>query len=36
VSGQTIGADNATLTVMIGGDKAAFERALPAFKRLVN
>ncbi len=32
VSGQTIGADNATLTVMIGGDTAAFERALPAIQ----
>ena len=32
VSGQTIGADNATLTVMIGGDAAAFERALPAIQ----
>ena len=30
VSGQTIGAENATLTVMIGGDVAAFERAYPA------
>ena len=39
VSGQTIGADNATLTVMIGGDKAAFERALPviqAFGKLIK
>lgn len=32
VSGQTIGAETGTLTVMIGGDKAAFERALPAIK----
>ncbi|MBK0062237.1 MULTISPECIES: NAD(P)-dependent oxidoreductase [unclassified Acinetobacter] len=32
VSGQTIGADNATLTVMVGGDQAAFERALPAIE----
>ena len=32
VSGQTIGADNATLTVMVGGDQAAFERALPAIQ----
>ena len=30
VSGQTIGAETATLTVMIGGDTEAFERALPA------
>lgn len=32
VSGQTIGAENATLTVMVGGDAAAFERALPAMQ----
>ena len=32
VSGQTIGADNATLTVMIGGEATAFERALPAIQ----
>jgi len=32
VSGQTIGAENGTLTVMIGGDKFAFERALPALQ----
>ena len=30
VSGQTIGAENATLTVMVGGDVHAFERAYPA------
>ncbi len=30
VSGQTIGAETATLTVMIGSDTEAFERALPA------
>ena len=30
VSGQSIGADTASLTVMIGGDTEAFERALPA------
>ena len=30
VSGQTIGAETATLTVMVGGDTEAFERALPA------
>ena len=30
VSGQTIGAENATLTVMVGGDINAFERAYPA------
>ncbi|CAG69099.1 NAD(P)-dependent oxidoreductase [Acinetobacter baylyi] len=32
VSGQTIGADNATLTVMVGGDFTAFERAYPAMQ----
>ncbi|RGD87660.1 NAD(P)-dependent oxidoreductase [Acinetobacter sp. SWAC57] len=32
VSGQTVGADNATLTVMIGGEATAFERALPAIQ----
>ena len=32
VSGQTIGAENGTLTVMVGGDTAAFERALPAIQ----
>ena len=32
VSGQTIGAENGTLTVMIGGEAAAFERALPAIQ----
>ena len=32
VSGQTIGAENATLTVMIGGEASAFEKALPAIQ----
>ena len=32
VSGQTIGAENATLTVMVGGESAAFEQALPAMQ----
>lgn len=32
VSGQTIGAQNGTLTVMVGGDQYAFERALPAIE----
>ncbi len=32
VSGQTIGAENATLTVMVGGDSEAFQRALPAMQ----
>ena len=30
VSGQTIGAENATLTVMVGGDVSAFERTYSA------
>ncbi|OTG82531.1 3-hydroxyisobutyrate dehydrogenase [Acinetobacter sp. ANC 4558] len=32
VSGQTIGAEKGTLTVMIGGEKSAFEHALPAIE----
>lgn len=32
VSGQTIGAETGTLTVMIGGEVAAFEKALPAIQ----
>lgn len=32
VSGQTIGAEKGTLTVMIGGDQAAFERAYSAIE----
>lgn len=32
VSGQTVGAENATLTVMVGGDAAAFQRAHPALE----
>ncbi|MBU3119089.1 NAD(P)-dependent oxidoreductase [Acinetobacter soli] len=34
VSGQTIGAENATLTVMVGGDAAAFEHAYPAMQAI--
>lgn len=34
VSGQTIGAENAALTFMIGGDAQAFERAMPAVQAL--
>lgn len=34
VSGQTIGAENATLTIMVGGDIDAFECALPALNAL--
>lgn len=39
VSGQTIGAEQGTLTVMVGGDAQAFERAYPAmqaFGRLIK
>lgn len=39
VSGQTIGAENGTLTVMVGGEKAAFECAKPfiqAFSGLIE
>jgi 3-hydroxyisobutyrate dehydrogenase len=32
VTGGTVGAQNATLTIMVGGDKAIFERALPIFQ----
>lgn len=32
VSGQTVGAENGTLTVMVGGDLAALERARPAIE----
>ncbi len=32
VSGGSIGAVNATLTIMVGGPQAAFERALPLFE----
>lgn len=32
VSGGDVGARNATLTIMVGGDEGAFERALPLFK----
>ena len=32
VSGQTIGAQNATLTVMVGGNTQAFEKARPAIQ----
>ncbi|RKG33961.1 NAD(P)-dependent oxidoreductase [Acinetobacter tianfuensis] len=34
VSGQTIGAENATLTFMIGGNTTAFEQALPAIQAM--
>ena len=32
VSGGQIGAENGTLTIMVGGDAAALERAMPALK----
>ncbi|ESK40390.1 hypothetical protein P256_00842 [Acinetobacter nectaris CIP 110549] len=34
VSGQTIGAENATLTFMVGGNIETFEKALPAMQAL--
>lgn len=34
VSGGDVGARNATLSIMVGGDPAAFERALPLLQRL--
>jgi 2-hydroxy-3-oxopropionate reductase len=34
VSGGDIGARNATLSIMVGGDAAAFERALPLFNAM--
>ena len=34
VSGQTIGAENATLTFMVGGNAVAFETALPAMQAM--
>ena len=34
VSGQTIGAENATLTFMVGGDADTFQRALPAMQAM--
>ena len=34
VSGQTIGAENATLTFMVGGDAIAFQQALPAMQAM--
>lgn len=34
VSGGDIGAKNATLTIMVGGDEAVYERVLPIFEKL--
>jgi len=34
VSGGDVGAKNATLTVMVGGDKAAYDQLLPVFQQL--
>lgn len=34
VSGGDIGAKNATLTIMAGGDKTAYEKVLPLFERI--
>ena len=36
VSGGEIGAVNATLSIMVGGDAAAFERAKPVFEAMGN
>jgi 2-hydroxy-3-oxopropionate reductase len=34
VSGGQVGAENATLSIMVGGSEAAFERALPIFQAM--
>ena len=34
VSGQTVGAENATLTFMVGGNQDAFQHALPAMQAM--
>lgn len=34
VSGGDVGAKNATLTVMVGGDQGAYDRVLPVFEQL--
>ncbi|MFD1548837.1 NAD(P)-dependent oxidoreductase [Levilactobacillus fuyuanensis] len=34
VSGGDVGAKNATLTVMVGGDQAAYDRVLPVFQQV--
>ncbi|KRL46814.1 3-hydroxyisobutyrate dehydrogenase [Levilactobacillus spicheri DSM 15429] len=34
VSGGDVGAQNATLTVMVGGDKSAYDRLLPVFQQI--
>lgn len=34
VSGGDVGARNATLSIMVGGDRPAFDRAMPLFERL--
>ena len=36
VSGQTIGAENATLTFMVGGSQTAFQIALPAMQAMAK
>lgn len=36
VSGGDVGARKATLSIMVGGDRAAFERVLPLLERLGN
>lgn len=34
VTGGSVGAQNATLSILVGGDKATFERCLPVFQKL--
>jgi 3-hydroxyisobutyrate dehydrogenase len=34
VSGGDVGAKNATLTIMVGGDEAAYEKVLPLFEKV--
>ncbi len=34
VSGGDLGAKNATLTIMVGGDETAYQRALPLFEKM--
>ena len=36
VSGFPVGATNATLTIMVGGDQAAYEKSLPVFQAMGN
>nr|WP_296978699.1 NAD(P)-binding domain-containing protein [Thermobacillus sp. ZCTH02-B1] len=36
VSGGTVGAAEGTLSIMVGGDRGAFDRAMPAFEAMGN